>query len=252
MILPSISGAWTAPTADPLKMRVGFPHRFALRIVTLGIMELRDRLIQAYIDHVLEEGKPPASVYKFCKALAVAEKDFYGIFSSFPALEGQIWASWVEQTCATISASGEWPGFNARQRFLTFLFAFFERAVDHRSFLLARFPCPKTRLLREAPSIAPLKRRFTRFAETVLEHGIGTGEIPARAGLERLYAPAFTEVFLAAIDFHVNDDSPGFERTDACIEKTVVLAFDLVGRSLAESAFDLIRFVLQPASERNG
>jgi hypothetical protein len=209
------------------------------------MMELRDRLLQAYIDHVLEEGKPPASVFKFCRSLEVPEKDFYQLLSSFPALEGQVWASWIDQTTAAISASPEWAGFNARQRLLTFFFAFFERAVEHRSFLLARFPCPKQRLTGEAASIAGLKRRFEAFTESTLQHGVETGEIASRGPLNRLYAPALTELVLGAIEFHIRDDSAGFERTDAFVEKTTLLAFDLLHRSVLESAVDLVRFVAQ-------
>ncbi len=215
-------------------------------------MELRDRLIQAYIHHVLEEGRPPASVFKFCRSLEIAEKDFYQLFSSFPALEGQVWASWVEQTTAAITASPEWPNFNARQRMLTFFFAFFERAVEHRSFLLARFPCPKQRLTGEAPAVGALKRRFEQFAESTLQHGVDSGEIASRGPLNRVYAPTFTELFLSAIDFHVRDESPGFERTDAYVEKTTLLAFDLLSRSAIESAIDLVRFVTQRSTSAEG
>jgi hypothetical protein len=212
-------------------------------------MELRDRLIQAYIDHVLEEGNPPASVFKFCRSLGVAETDFYRTFSSFPALEGQIWASWVEETQAAITASPEWQGFNARQRVLTFFFAFFERAVKHRSFLLARFPCPKQRLSGRSTSLNALKKRFEKFAESALQHGADSAEIPSRGPLNRAYAPVLTEVFLGAIDFHVQDDSPGFERTDAYLEKATLLLFELMSHSVLESAIDLIRFTLQNGTE---
>ena len=174
------------------------------------VMELRDRLFQAYSDHVLEHGHAPASVFKFCRDLGIAEKEFYDLFASFPALEGQIWGSWVEQTIASISTSDEWPGFNARQRMLTFFFAFFERAVANRSYLLARFPCPAQRVRGGAQSLTAMKQRFERFSAETLQRGIDSGEVASRGPLSRVYPLAFTELFLNTIDFHVRDESPRF------------------------------------------
>jgi len=215
-------------------------------------MELRDRLFQAYTDHVLEHGQPPASVFKFCRDLGIAEKEFYEQFASFPALEGQIWGSWVEQTIASISTSGEWSGFNARQRMLTFFFAFFERAVSQRSYLLARFPCPAQRIRGGAQSLTAMKRRFERFAEVALQEGENTGEVATRGPVSRVYPLAFTELFLNAIDFHIRDESPGFQRTDAYVEKATILAFDLIGNSVIESTVDLLRFVIQRPTPGEG
>ena len=208
-------------------------------------MDLRDRLFEAYIQHILEHGAPPASVFKFCRDLGISEAEFYQQFASFPALEGQIWGSWIDQTVATISASAEWPSFNARQRMLTFFFAFFERATAKRSYLLARFPCPAQRIQGGAQSLAAMKRRFERFADETLQFGQDRGEVASRGPLSRVYPTAFTELFLTGIDFYLRDESPGFERTDAYVEKATVLAFDLIGNSAIESAVDLVRFVTQ-------
>ena len=45
------------------------------------------------------------------------------------------------------------------------------------------------------------------------------------------------------VEFTLADDSSGFERTDAYIEKSVRLAFDVIGTQAVDSAFDLFRFL---------
>ena len=46
------------------------------------------------------------------------------------------------------------------------------------------------------------------------------------------------------IDQYLKDESDEFERTDAFIEKTVTLAFDLFRAQVLDSAADLLRFLL--------
>jgi hypothetical protein len=45
--------------------------------------------------------------------------------------------------------------------------------------------------------------------------------------------------------FWRDDESAGFEKTDAAIEKSVNLAFDLIGKGAVDSAFDFAKFLYQ-------
>jgi len=210
-------------------------------------MSSRDRILTAYTEHVLEHGEPPVSVWKFAKALEIPEREFFEQFASFPAVEGEVWKARLDATVAAVTGSPEWEGFNARQRMLTFLFGFFADALDHRSFFLARFPCPGART-GKATSLDALKRSFQAFAGDVLQRGAETGEIPGRGPLRQAYPLALTQHFLSTIDFWLRDQSPRFERTDEFIEKSTALAFDLLGRSAFDSGADLVRFFTRRTS----
>ena len=48
----------------------------------------------------------------------------------------------------------------------------------------------------------------------------------------------------SVLEYFLKDESTRFERTDAFIEKTVELAFDLLRTQAVDSAADLIRFLL--------
>ena len=45
--------------------------------------------------------------------------------------------------------------------------------------------------------------------------------------------------------FWRDDDSAGFEKTDAFVEKSVNLAFDLIGKGALDSAIDFAKFLYQ-------
>jgi hypothetical protein len=47
------------------------------------------------------------------------------------------------------------------------------------------------------------------------------------------------------IHFWKQDDSAGFEKTDAVIEKSVNLAFDLISKGAVDSAIDFAKFMYQ-------
>jgi hypothetical protein len=49
--------------------------------------------------------------------------------------------------------------------------------------------------------------------------------------------------------FWKEDDSAGFEKTDAAVEKSVNLAFDLIGKGAVDSAIDFAKFLYQNKSK---
>jgi len=88
-----------------------------------------------------------------------------------------------------------------------------------------------------------MRHAFTEFAGRVLDGGKGNGEVACRGNLTRAYPLGFFGHLLSVIEFNLDDTSKGFERTDAYIEKSVRLAFDLIGTQAVDSAFDLFRFL---------
>ncbi len=201
-----------------------------------------DHVIGRYIHIILETGHPPASVYSFAKELEVSEREFFEHFASFDALEANIWKRTVTDTIHAIEHSEEWGGFSTQQKLLTFYYALCDRILDQRSFFLARFPrLPKG----EKPhqSLCGMRHAFTEFAERILNDGRESGEVACRGSLTKAYPLGLFGHLLSVIEFNLEDTSQGFERTDAYIEKSVRLAFDVIGTQAVDSAFDLFRFL---------
>lgn len=201
----------------------------------------RREIIERYRQTILETGSPPASVYVFARDLGISERDFFENFGSFEGLESRTWEEMVRETVQAVESGGEWAGFSAQQKLLTFYFAFCEKVLDHRSFFLARFP--RLRKGPPPPSLYGMSAAFTEFAEGIVDDGLGRGEFAVRGPLSKVYPMGFFGHFLSVIDFNLSDSSAGFERTDAYIEKSVRLAFDVVGTQAVDSAFDLFRFL---------
>jgi hypothetical protein len=199
-------------------------------------------IISKYIRHVLKKGNPPVSVHAFVKKLDLSEREFFENFGSFEGLEARIWEDSVARTIDALEAGEEWEGFSAQQKLLSFLYAYCDRILDQRSFFLARFPrVGKNRIPPQA--LSGMRAAFTRFANNIVETGMEAGDIACRGVLTKAYPLGFFGHLLSVIEFNLSDSSKGFERTDAYIEKSVRLAFDVVGTQAVDSAADLARFL---------
>lgn len=203
---------------------------------------LRQSILEAFPAHWSEEGEPPRSVARFCKGLGITEALFFKHFPSLHAVEKAFWRHWITGVITAIEQGGDWQDFTARERYLAFLFALTQSATERRSLLLERFH--DISQLAHPAALEGMRAEFLEFARRIVDHGTSSGEIAERRGLTNLY-PGILYVHLRwVIDQWIKDESEGFERTDAFIEKTVALAFDLFRSQAIDSAADLLRFLL--------
>lgn len=203
----------------------------------------------AYIDHVLMEGKEPSSVYAFAKANKMKESDFYDHFSSFEAIEKDIWSQDIESAIAKIKKQDVWADYSARERILSFFYTYFEVLKDHRSFVVYSMKPSGSMPPGKTPTILkPVRETFLAFCTGVLGEGLESGELTDRKGLNRRYKDVLWLEFLFVLDFWIKDNSKGFEKTDEAIEKGVNVIFDFIGRNPIDSLVEYGKFLFQNAS----
>jgi hypothetical protein len=204
--------------------------------------DVSNRIQEAYLNELKAEGRPPVSIFKLCQSIGITERDFFSEFSFMEAVEIYWWSDLMDRVIKSVESGNEWIDFSARQRTLAFLFAFTAAALDHRSLLLMRIG--NLGPLKPVPVWSGLETRFERFAESILARGRQSGEIVSRGPVSSVYPRAFRFLLRSVITFNLKDDSAKFERTDAFIEKSVAVLFDLMGRQVLDSGFDLLRFLL--------
>src|SRR5688572_14085639 len=95
-----------------------------------------EKIAKAYIKHLLDEGKQPASVFKFCMDLGITEDDFYNFFGSFEGLERSIWKGFITKVIARLEADKSYRGFSSREKILAFYFTLLEELKANRSFVI--------------------------------------------------------------------------------------------------------------------
>jgi len=203
---------------------------------------VRQIVLDGYIHHLQQSGRPYVSVHNLCHDLQIDEKEFYAEFPSLHAVERTFWRQWIDRIISAVSGGKEWDAFRAKEQYLAFLFAFAGEALERRSLLEQRFS--KLTLLCSPKALEGLKDSFKDFAGGIIARGMETGEIAHRGPLGNAYPELLYIHWRLVLEYFLKDESSGFQRTDAFIEKTVELAFDLLRTQAIDSAADLIRFLL--------
>lgn len=207
-------------------------------------MPLKEKIRQHYIKHLLTTGKDPASVYVFAQDLKISEDDFYAEYSSFDALNKDIWNDFLQTTIHSLHESNEYADYSVREKLLSFYFTMLEVLKKNRSYVLFHYRNFDRKEL--IPSFLKKARTtYLDYINTLVEEGLQSGEFKKRPYLSEKYAEMLWLQFLFVLRFWVKDDSKNFEQTDALIEKTVKLTFELLGESPLDSFLDLAKFLYQ-------
>ncbi|SHN15437.1 DNA-binding transcriptional regulator, AcrR family [Cyclobacterium lianum] len=205
----------------------------------------RDKIIEGYIHYILENGKEPASIYKFAKDLKMQEAAFYDHFSTFAAIKKTVWEMIFDQTVNNLEGQEVYKTYSAREKLLGFFFTWIEELKKRRSYLLAVYGKDILKDPHFPTELKGFKSNFKHFAREIILEGKETEEIAERPYIADRYDEALWLQVMFVFRFWLKDDSPSFEKTDAAIEKSVNLAFDLMGKSAVDSFVDFAKFLFQ-------
>lgn len=198
---------------------------------------------QAYITYLLTHGKPPISIFQFAIGLKSSEQEFYKYFNSFKSLERSIWAGWFNETVQVLEADPAFEKYSIREKILALYFTWFERMLNNRSYFIVKIGSLDKKELNPY-FLFTLKEHFMDFINKLLVEGKASQEVAERP-FSNQYEKAFWLHFLFLNRFWMEDDSEGFEKTDAAIEKSVNLGLDLVGKGPLDSMIDFAKFLFQ-------
>lgn len=206
--------------------------------------ERKQKLIEAYIAYVLENGKAPASIFQFMKSLKMKETSFYHFFNSFEVLQQHIWDGFFERTLARIQGEEVYAEYGAREKMLAFYYTWLEELLQQRSYVLLAVKQV------QKPTLTPIflrsfREKYLQFVEGILAEAKANEEVVDRPLIGSKYGEGLWLQVLFVLHFWVKDDSIDFEKTDAAVEKAVHLSFDLMGRGPLDAMVDFARFLYQ-------
>ncbi len=209
-------------------------------------VDLSQKIITAYMDYVLTEKCEPASVYAFAKKAGMTEKEFYTYYTSFADIDNAVWDQAAEETISTLTSSKEFETYSTREKILGFFYTLQEALNANRSFFIYSLKTHRP-MYRNLKSF---RGRIEDFSKQVIQQGLAEKELEERKFISDRYHDAVWGNTLFILNFWAKDDSMGFEKTDAAIEKSVNLMLELMGKSPLDSMFDLGKFLFQNATKR--
>ena len=207
--------------------------------------DYRKLIIEGFRAHVLEHGTAPKSIFKFAKELKMKEEEFYTYFTSFESIKSAVWVDIFDETLAQIEVQDVFKTYSAREKFLSYLFTWIEELKKNRSYLLSLYGEGSKSMISMPKEAAEFKERFKDFANEIILEGKETEEIANRPIISDRYDEAMWLQAWFVLKYWLDDRSPRFEKTDAAIEKSVNLAFDLMGKSALDSFLDFAKFLYQ-------
>lgn len=203
--------------------------------------EVRSQIVSAYMEHVLLEGNPK-SVFSFCKHHKLEESDFYNHFGSIESLKKLIWVDFYLHVEELLLKNEEFSSYSSREKLLTFYFTFFEMLTANRSYVLYVLN-EEHQPLKSLQQLAKLRSKIKDFGTELVEQDNEGKQIKITKKPVSIVSEAVWVQFLFLLKFWKDDESPGFEKTDVAIEKSVNTVFDIFDNTPLENIIDLGKFL---------
>ena len=202
----------------------------------------KDKILEIYMDHVLDNGSVPTSVYKFCKENKMKEEDFYAHFGSFETIQQTVWHMFFENTLNVLHKNEQFEAMTNEEKMLSFFFTFFENLTLNRSYVL--FALKEHRNSFEGlAQLKGLRKNFKEFATELIHERNEEKNLKILKYNEPLFSEGAWLQLLFLLKFWMADGSPGFEKTDIAIEKSVTTIFQIFENTSLEKIIDLGKFL---------
>jgi AcrR family transcriptional regulator len=202
------------------------------------------KLISKYIEIVLDHGKKPTSIYKFCKELQIEEGAFYSYFSNFEKLEKRIFSLFFENSLELLAKNDDFKDFDARNKVLSLYFTLFEMFTANRSYVIFALN-QNSSSLKNMGTLSDLRTHFKNFVKTLDIEMIDFKQERIEKIQEKGREEFFWIQLLITLKFWMEDSSPSFEKTDVLIEKSVQASFDAMNTQPIKSFIDLGKFIVK-------
>lgn len=200
------------------------------------------KIVELYMDHVLENDEVPTSVYKFCKENKLKEEEFYAHFGSFDTIQQSIWSRFFESTQTLLKKNEQYESMTNEERMLTFFFTFFENLTLNRSYVLFALKEHKNSFEGLA-QLKGLRKDFKDFATELIRERNEEKNLKILKYNEPLFSEGAWLQLLFLLKFWMEDGSPGFEKTDIAIEKSVTTIFQIFENTSLEKIIDFGKFL---------
>jgi hypothetical protein len=204
----------------------------------------KDKIVSMYMDYVLEHNEKPKSVYQFSKLNKITEKEFYNFFGTIESLEKEIFNVFFEKTIALLQKDKDFETYDMRSKLLSFNFTFFELLTANRSYVLMTLK-ESGNQLKSLKQLSGLRSSYKEFISEIITDDIRTKQEQFQNFQEKAILESSWFQLLLTMKFWMDDTSPGLEKTDIYIEKSINTAFELMNVAPLDSLIDFGKFIFK-------
>ena len=204
----------------------------------------KDKIVSMYMDYLLEHNEKPKSVYQFSKLNKITEKEFYNYFGTIESIEKEIFNVFFEKTIALLQKDKDFESYDMRSKLLSFNFTFFELLTANRSYVLMTLK-ESGNQLKSLKQLSGLRSSYKEFISEIITDDIRTKQEQFQNFQEKAILESSWFQLLLTMKFWMDDTSPGLEKTDIYIEKSINTAFELMNVAPLDSLIDFGKFIFK-------
>jgi hypothetical protein len=202
------------------------------------------KIIELYMDYVLQHNHAPKSIYLFSKINGFEEADFYKIFSNFEFLEKAVFTQFFTNTIETLELSKDYLTYDSRNQLLSFYFTFFEFLSANRSYVIFALSESKNQL-ENLKKLKGLRYEFLNFIDQLDVEVLKIKNKQLEQIKDNVVQETYWIQLMLTLKFWIDDSSKSFEKTDIFIEKSINASFDLINISPLKSFVDFGKFIIK-------
>jgi hypothetical protein len=204
----------------------------------------KEKIIKAFIEFELLNGRKPNSVLELCKKIKFDEKEFYTYFKSLNAIVQAIPNQLLLNTEERLNADEQFQSYSGREKILALFFTLFEEFLSQRSYFIYKYSESK-HALTQVKDWSIFMKKLDSYTHEILNESRINEEIQTRSLLDAHAHKGYKIIFTYLFRVWLNDDSDEFSNTDAAIEKSINLSFDMLEKSPLDSLIDFGKFALK-------
>ena len=211
---------------------------------------IKQKIFDEYSKLALEGNGQLKSVYLFCKKTNIKETEFYDHFGSLNHVRDQIFCQFYNNTYELISNPKEFSSQLPKEKLLSFYFTFFEVLKLNRSYVLLELGEVESNI-QKLSILRGLRSLFKKFTTNLIEEGNALKKSNFTKHPSKIFSEGAWIQLLFLMRFWIEDRSPGFEKTDIAIEKSVRSVFDLFDNTPLDSIVDFGKFLWEEKIKTN-
>lgn len=171
-------------------------------------------------------------------------EEFNEVFRSVTHIRKQFWVNMFEETLFTLAESEEYESYTVRDKMLAFYYTWLEELKPFREYI--KFIFSQKAVYQVFPDdMTVFLKSFENYTDTLIEQGKQTGELAKRMLIGNQLKKILKVKLIFVLKFWLRDTSSDSAQTDSAVEKSVHLAFDILGKTAVDTAFDFGKFVLK-------
>lgn len=208
------------------------------------MLKKKETFIEKYKEFELLKGRTPHSVFEFCKEYKTNEAAFYEHFNSLVQIRKHIMASFINDTIKVLDADADYEEFNSKEKFLALFYTLFENFKESRSYLILKYNDKKD-FKGKIDDWSLFNLQFNARLESIISDAKANNEMKEIPYISSQYSKAYKLALMYVFRVWLNDESEKFETTDAAIEKSINVAYELLSSGPLDAIFDFGRFAVK-------